>query len=86
MNSHYFLFVLILEFDQTWIRQEDNQIIKCSRKENVLRCKWPNELVEQFETDGENLRGTTNRNVHGRYNKDGSILWNTGNRWLKEGR
>ncbi len=80
------MFGLIVEFDQIWIRQEDNQTIKCSRKGNVLRCKWPNEFVEEFATDGENLRGTTNRNVHGRYNEDGTILWNTGNRWIKEGR
>ena len=86
MTSCFFSSYFILEFGQIWIRQEDNQTIKCSRKGNVLRCKWPTEFVEQFETDGENLRGTTNRNVRGRYHEDGTILWNTGNRWIKEGR
>ena len=86
MDSFTFSFHLILEYDQIWIRQEDNQTIKCSRKGQILRCKWPNEFVEEFQTDGENIRGTTNRNIHGRFNEDCTILWNTGNRWIKEGR
>ena len=66
-------------------REEDCQTIKVSRKDNLLECIWENKVSEEFEIDGKQLVGTTSRNIHGTYNEDGVIVWNTGNHWIKEG-
>ena len=51
----------------------------------MFECTWPNQLVEHFQINDDNLQGVTNPEILGYPTKDGMILWSTGNLWIKEG-
>ena len=55
--------------------------------DNSLECTWPDQSIEIYLIESDSLRGTTNQEIHGYPSEDRQMItWNTGNRWVKEGR
>ena len=89
------------QFEGCWLSENGNHKIDCNLNDDRtwLICTWPNEYVEIYELDSENLKGLTNSKIIGYPSKDsqlsfsgevmfnfhGQIFWNSGNRWTKEG-
>ena len=76
-------------FEGCWVSENGNHEIQCSLNDDRtwLICTWPNEYVEIYQSDSENLIGLTNSEIVGYPSEDihGLIIWNSGNRWIKEG-
>ena len=95
LHFQYFYCFFIVEFkdviptqlDGCWISEKSNHRIECNVNDDKtwLICTWPNEYVEMFELDSENLKGITNPEIIGYLSEVDLIIWNTGSRWIKEG-
>ena len=68
-----------------WISESGNQQIKCKVVDNLLKCTWPNQLLECFQMDSGNLKGATNVDIIGFVSENDIIIWNTGNQWVRQG-
>ena len=73
------------KFVGCWIREGGKKEINCELQGDELKCIWSDNMVETFRIDDINLTGTNNPRTHGWYTEDETIMWNTGNSWVKKG-
>ena len=75
------------QLEGIWICENGNQRIDCNLNDEHtwLLCTWSNEYIEIFQLESENLTGVTNPEILGYPTEGDLIIWNTGNRWYKEG-
>ena len=52
-----------------------------------LVCTWPDQSVETYQIEAESFKGTANQQICGYPSEDSQMItWNTGNRWVREGK